>query len=191
MPHLYFTFMQAACVTSNTYKLLLIKSCSFYNSSTLWPKLCVANQLFKDTVYKINYWLAKCLWGDVRRLACRGSMGRLGEHRIGWGDWTWVQQVSALRPIRECLYLCACFVVSRGTGEQRERGPTRSVPEIACRGSPNARTLLDITFNFSLCFSLCFVLLRFAIKTLPVREDELWPPCALWTCYTYLIILLR
>ena len=26
--------------------------------------------------------------GDVRRLACRGSMGRLGEHRIGWGDWT-------------------------------------------------------------------------------------------------------
>ena len=81
------------------------------------------------------------------------------------------EQVSALRPIRECLYLCACFVVSRGTGEQRERGPTRSVPEIACLGSQTrglSWTLLSI-----------LVLLRFAIKTLPVREDELWPPCAL------------
>lgn len=36
---LYFTFMQAACVTSNTYKLLLIKPGGFYNSGTQWwPK---------------------------------------------------------------------------------------------------------------------------------------------------------
>ena len=50
-------------------------------------------------------------------------MGRLGAHRIGWGGvGPECEQVSALRPIRECLYICACFVVSGKTGEQRERG---------------------------------------------------------------------
>ena len=41
-------------------------------------------------MYELHFGIIS-LWGDVRRLACRGSMGRLGEHRIGWGDWTWVR----------------------------------------------------------------------------------------------------
>ena len=94
-----------------------------------------------------DVWPAGGVWAGWERTGLAGGVGPECE------------QVSALRPIRECLYLCACFVVSRGTGEQREGGPTRSVPEIACRGSPNARTLLDITFNFSLKSLFCFVTL--------------------------------
>lgn len=48
---------EVACVTSNTYKLLLMNLWLFYSSATLWPSLIskfIANQLFYKTVYKRN-----------------------------------------------------------------------------------------------------------------------------------------
>ena len=68
-------------------------------------------------------------------------MGRLGAHRIGWGDWASLR-ASARNQANQgvCIYEPA-LSCSREPGAEREQS---AIPaEIADRGAMNARTLPD------------------------------------------------
>ena len=68
------------------------------------------------------------MWGDVQRLACRGSESGLGAHRIGWGGLVLSAAGGSTQANQGAfVFMCLlCLVVRRIPGGERpsERDPT-------------------------------------------------------------------
>ena len=98
------------------------------SSSVPASKQIMTNQIFSQSNSLVSllptsskhigtWYVDISLWGDVRRLACRGSMGRLGAHRIGCGGL----DPSASRCQQHSnqgvfVLMCLLCVVVRGKG---------------------------------------------------------------------------
>ena len=87
----------------------------------------------------------------MQRLACRGSMGMLGAHRICWGGiWSDCGHLLAIRPIRECVFMCLLCLVVRRIGS-RETGAAAARDRLE-------RTLWALWAELRFTFNdLCFV----------------------------------